>query len=96
MDMIAWLEDLVAAYRIQPSEATIRRYLKSLEQWKLSREDWDRLSDLAVLRFTRFPSIAELYEIAIELLEEAQMRANSEWLADLHRKWERSEQERHE
>ncbi len=60
MDLIAWLEDLAAAYRIEPSEMTTRRYLKSLERWRLAPEQWEQLSDRAVLRFARFPSIAEL------------------------------------
>ena len=71
MDLIAWLEDLAAAYRVEPSEATARRYLKSLERWRLAPDQWEQLGDGALLRFARFPSIAELYEIAHEVkLEE--------------------------
>jgi len=77
MDLIAWLEDLAAAYRIEPSELTTRRYLKSLRQWSLRPEQWDCLSDRAVLRFSRFPTISELYEIAWEIRQEAEIRANS-------------------
>jgi hypothetical protein len=80
MDLIAWLEDLASAYRIEPSELTTRRYLKSLSQWSLEPDHWDQLSDRAVLRFSRFPSIAELYEIACELRHQAEIKANSEWL----------------
>lgn len=67
MDLIARLEDLAAAYRIEPSALTTRRYVKSLERWHLNREQWERLSDRAVLRFARFPSIAEPHDIAFEL-----------------------------
>ena len=81
MDLIAWLEDLAAAYRIEPSELTTRRYLKSLECWQLNPQQWENLSDRAVLRFPRFPSIAELYDIACELRHQAEIKANSEWLA---------------
>jgi hypothetical protein len=42
MDLIAWLEDLAAAYRIEPSEMTTRRYLKSLECWHLAPEQWEQ------------------------------------------------------
>lgn len=63
MDLIAWLEDLAAAYRIEPSELTTRRYLKSLGQWSLGPEQWDCLADRAVLRFSRFPTISELYVV---------------------------------
>ncbi len=77
MDLIAWLEDLAAAYRIEPSELTTRRYLKSLRQWSLGPDQWDCLSDRAVLRYSRFPTIAELYEIAWEIRQDAKIRANS-------------------
>jgi hypothetical protein len=77
MDLIAWLEDLAAAYRIEPSELTTRRYLKSLRQWVLEPKQWDYLSNRAVLRFSRFPTISELYEIAWEIRQEAEIRANS-------------------
>jgi hypothetical protein len=77
MDLIAWLEDLAAAYRIEPSELTTRRYLKSLRQWSLEPGQWNCLSDRAVLRFARFPTISELYEIAWEIRQEAEIRENS-------------------
>ena len=91
MDLIAWLEDIAAAYRIEPSEMTTRRYLKSLDRWHLTPEQWEQLSDRAVLRFPRFPSIAELYEIAHEVKLEAEIRANSEWLATMREEWERGQ-----
>ena len=91
MDLIAWLEDLAAAHRIEPSEATARRYLKSLERWRMAPEEWEQLGDRAVLRFARFPSIAELYEIAHELKLEVEVRANSEWLATMREEWERGQ-----
>jgi hypothetical protein len=93
MDQIAWLEDLAAAYRLEPSEMTTRRYLKSLERWRLAPEQWEQLSDCAVLRFTRFPSIAELYEIACELRHHAETRANSEWIAKVREDWEHTQNE---
>jgi hypothetical protein len=77
MDLIAWLEDLAPAYRIEPSELTTRRYLKSLRRWSLQTEQWECLSDRAVLRFSRFPTIAELYETAWEIRQEAEIRMNS-------------------
>ena len=88
MDLIAWLEDLAAAYRIEPSEMTTRRYLKSLEHWHLNAGQWEQLSDRAVLRFARFPSIAELYDVACELQHQAQIRANSQWIAKVRRDWD--------
>jgi hypothetical protein len=88
MDLISWLEDLADAYRIEPSEMTTRRYLKSLESWQLNQRQWEQLSDRAVLRFARFPSIAELYEIACELQHQAQIRANSDWIAKVRRDWD--------
>jgi hypothetical protein len=83
MDLIAWLEDLAAAYRIEPSELTSRRYLKSLRQWSMQPAQWDQLSDRAVLRFSRFPAISELYDIACELKHQAEIKVNSEWLAKI-------------
>ncbi len=93
MDLIAWLEDLAAAYRIEPSEMTTRRYLKSLERWHLRPDQWEQLSDRAVLRSARFPSIAELYDIASELQHQAQIKANSEWLAKVGAEWSRHQPE---
>ncbi len=70
---------------------TTRRYLKSLERWRLSPEQWERLSDRAVLRFGRFPSIAELYDIACELRHQAEIDANSEWIAKMRGDWNRNQ-----
>jgi len=92
-DLIAWLEDLAAAYRIEPSEMTARRYLKSLECWQLNPEQWEQLSDRAVLRYPRFPSIAELYDIVCELKHQAQIKANSEWVAKVREEWKRKQSE---
>ena len=93
MDLIAWLEDIAAAYRIEPSEMTTRRYLKSLERWHLAPEQWEQLSDRAVLRFAKFPSIAELNDIACELQHQAQIKASSEWIARIGEGWKRNHAE---
>jgi hypothetical protein len=93
MDLIAWLEDLAAAFRIEPSEMTTRRYLKSLENWQLVPDQWEQLSDRAVLRYPRFPSIAELYEIAYELKHQAQIKANSEWVEKVREEWKLKQSE---
>jgi hypothetical protein len=89
MDLIAWLEDLAAAYRIEPSELTLKRYLKSLRQWLLDSAQCEQLSDRAVLRLSRFPSISELFEIACELRREAEFRMNTERIENMRREWER-------
>jgi hypothetical protein len=88
MDLIAWLEDLASAYRIEPSELTMKRYLRSLRQWRLEHSQWEHLSDRAVLRFSRFPSISELHEIACELWREAEFRKNTERIKGMRREWE--------
>ncbi len=93
MDLIESLEDFAAAYRIEPSEMTTRRYLRSLERWPLNSVQWEQLSDEAVLRFGRFPSISELHEIACELQHKAQIRTNSEWLTKLRHDWQRTRSE---
>lgn len=93
MGLIAWLEDLAAACRIEPSEMTTRRYLKSLECWHLTPEQWEELSDRAVLRFARFPAIAELHDITCELREQARSEANSEWIAKTGADWSRCQTE---
>lgn len=88
MDLIAWLEDLAAAYRIEPSEMTTRRYLKSLERWPLDSRQWEQLSEYAVLQFSRFPSIADLHEIVVEIKRQAAIKANSEWIDRMRQEWE--------
>ena len=87
MDLIAWLEELASAYRIEPSEMTTRRYLKSLELWRLDSKQLEQLSDYAVLRFSRFPNIAELYEIVGEIKRQAAIKANSERMDRMHKEW---------
>ncbi len=87
MNLIAWLEDLAAAYRIEPWEMTTRRYLKSLECWQLIPEQWEQLSDRAALQFAKFPSIAELYDITCELQHQAEIAANLECIAKMRDDW---------
>lgn len=87
MNLSAWIEDLAAAYRIRLSEMTTKRYLKSVEIWQLTPEQLEQLSDRAVLRYRRLPSIAELYRIARELWEEAEIKANTEYLDRMHEEW---------
>ncbi len=70
---------------------TTRRYLKSLERWHLNPDQWEQLSDRAVLRFARFPSIAELHDITCELQHQAQIAANSEWVAKMRDDWSRNQ-----
>jgi hypothetical protein len=89
MDLIAWLEDLASAYRIELSELTLKRYLKSLRQWFLDSAQWEQLSDRAVLRFSRFPKISELFEIACEVRREAELRMNTERMESMRREWAR-------
>ena len=67
MDLVALVEDLAAAYRVDLSEPTTRRYLKSLEQWRLTSEQWKQVLDRALLRHPRFPSIADMFRIACEV-----------------------------
>ncbi|MBP1602215.1 MAG: hypothetical protein H6Q06_2366 [Acidobacteria bacterium] len=83
-----WLMDLAACYDHVPQKAAIARYLRILSRWKLSPAQWEKLGDLAVLRLTRrFPMPGELQEIAAELREEEELRANTEHLACLREKW---------
>ena len=96
MDLIGWLEDVVAAYRIEPSERTTRRYQGSLEQRRLTSEQWENLSDSTVLRFPRFPCIFELHGIACELRQLAQIKANSEWITRMREEWSRHQPEEKE
>jgi hypothetical protein len=47
--------------------------------------------DRAVLRFARFPSIAELYDIAYDLQHQAEIIANSERLSKARQEWKQSQ-----
>ncbi len=40
-----------------------------------------------MLRFARFPTIAELYDISVELQHQAQIKANSEWISKMREDW---------
>ena len=84
-----WLMDLAACYDYAPQKAAISRYLRVLGQWKLTPEQWEELADRAVMRLTRrFPMPGDLHEIALEILQEAELRANSERLARTRAEWE--------
>lgn len=85
-----WLMDLAACYDYVPQKAAISRYLRILGQWKLNPDQWEELSDRAVMRLTRkFPMPGDLQEIASELLHEAELRANSEHLDRMRAEWDR-------
>ncbi len=89
MDVVVWLADLASAYRIKLSALTTSRYLRSLRKWRLEHAQWEQLSDRAVLWFSRFPSISELFEISCELRREAEFRTNTEIMESMRREWER-------
>lgn len=87
-----WLMDLAACYDYVPQKAAISRYLRILVQWKLAPEQWEALADRAVMRLTRrFPMPGELHEIASELRQEAELRANSAHLDRMRAEWEERE-----
>ena len=89
-----WLMDLAACYDHVPQKAAIARYLRILGQWKLSAGQWEDLADRAVMRLTRkFPMPGELHDISVELIREAELRANSEHLNRLRAQWEHREKE---
>jgi hypothetical protein len=73
-----------------PQKAAIARYLRILSRWRLSPVQWEKLGDLAVLRLTRrFPMPGEVREIAAELREEVELRANTDYLARIREEWQR-------
>ncbi len=85
-----WLMDLAACYDYVPQKAAISRYLRILRQWKLGPEQWEDLADRALMRLTRkFPMPGELHEIASELRQEEELRANTEHLDRMREEWER-------
>ena len=71
-----------------PQKAAISRYLRILVGWKLTPDQWEKLADRAVMRLTRrFPMPGKLYEIAAELSQEAELRANSKHLDQMRAEW---------
>ena len=89
-ELAKWLMDLAACYEYAPQKAAIARYLRILKQWKLSPAQWEKLGDLAVMRLTRkFPMPGELYDIASELREQDQLRANTELMVRMRDEWKR-------
>ena len=89
-ELAKWLMDLAACYEYAPQKAAIARYLRILKQWKLSPAQWEKLGDLAVMRLTRkFPMPGELYDIASELKEQDQLRANTELMVRMREEWKR-------
>ncbi len=87
-ELARWLMDLTACYDYVPQKVAIARYLRILARWKLSPAQWEKLGDLAVLRLTRrFPMPGEPQEIAAELREEEELRANTTHLARIQEQW---------
>jgi hypothetical protein len=92
-----WLMDLAACYDYVPQKAAISRYLRILVRWNLAPDQWEELADRAVMRLTRrFPMPGELHEIASELRQEAELRANCEHLDRMRAEWERGKDGRQE
>jgi hypothetical protein len=58
--------------------------LKSLECWKLNPAQQEQLSDRAILRHTRFSSIAQVCDISCELRHQDEIKANPESLVMAH------------
>ena len=84
-----WLMDLAACYDYVPQKAAIARYLRILMRWRLNPDQWEELADRAVIRLTRkFPMSGDLHEIVLELMQEAELRANSEHLDRLRAEWD--------
>ncbi len=84
-----WLMDLAACYDYMPQKAAIARYLRILMRWRLNPDQWEELADRAVIRLTRrFPMPGDLHEIALELMQEAELRANAERLDRMRADWE--------
>ena len=84
-----WLMDLAACYDYVPQKAAIARYLRILMRWRLSPDQWEELADRAVIRLTRkFPMPGDLHEIVLELMQEVELRANSEHLDRMRAEWE--------
>ena len=76
-----WLMDLAACNEYLPQKAAITRYLRILIRWRLDPDQWEALANRAVIRLTRkFPMPGDLHEIALELMQEAELRTNSEHL----------------
>jgi hypothetical protein len=58
-------------------------------RWRLNPDQWEELADRAVIRLTRkFPMPGDLHEIVLELIQEAELRANSEHLDRMRAEWE--------
>lgn len=92
-----WLMDLAACYDYVPQKAAIARYLRILMRWRLDSDQWEELADRAVIRLTRkFPMPGDLHEIALELMQEAELRANSEHLDRMRAEWEQRSDARSE
>jgi hypothetical protein len=78
MNLSSWLIDLAAAFNFELKPGLVKQYLKILATWKLNPEQWEELNARALLRNDYFPRISELYQIACEILHEAEVKANSE------------------
>jgi len=77
MDFDKWLVDLAAGFNFELKPALVRQYLKILETWKLRPWQWEELKRRVLLRNDYFPRISSLYEIACEIVREAELTDNS-------------------
>ncbi len=90
MNLKTWLIELAAGFNFELKAGLVKQYLKILGNWRLTVQQWESLNARALLRHDYFPKISQLYEIACELLAEAEVKANSELIQGMQRSQQRS------
>jgi hypothetical protein len=83
MDLNQWLADLAAGFNFELKFGLVKQYLKILATWKLTPCQWEELNQRVLLRNDYFPKISQLYEVACEILREAEIKAGSYQLKDV-------------
>ena len=83
MDLNQWIADLAVGFNFELKSGLVKQYLKILSTWKLKPDQWEELNRRALLRYEFFPRISQLYEMACEILNESEAKANSSHLTEI-------------
>ena|SRR2546428_5761905 len=65
-----WLKRLYVVFNFQATDGLIREYLYWLSRWRLSDQEWEQVMELVVYECQFFPSILELWERKVRVVEQ--------------------------
>jgi hypothetical protein len=83
LDIKKWIFDLAGGFNFELTGTLVDQYVKILAAWKLKPQQWEKLNQRILLRYDYFPRISQLYEVACEILHEAEIKDSSDYLKEI-------------